>query len=361
MTRRDLFLSSAAMAYAAQAQQRTSGKMISISSANGLRATARAMEMMKDGKDTLDAVIAGVNILELDPEETSVGFGGLPNEEGVTELDASVMHGPSRRCAGVAAVHGCRTPSKLAKIVMEQTDHVMMVGAGADKFAVEMGLPAETLSTEKSRLAFVVWKQALRDRSGHSNWGPGLDSGPPKSPPLAELKKIFPHADDETLAWAWGQALNPTHGTINCLALNAKGEMSGVTTTSGQAFKIPGRVGDSPIIGAGLYVDQDVGAAGSTGRGEENIRISGAHTIVENMRHGMPPKEAGLDALKRIARNFNNDKQWMASLDINFYVLRNDGAYAGVCMWKGRTKNLEFAVNDGGASRLEQCSHLLEN
>jgi N4-(beta-N-acetylglucosaminyl)-L-asparaginase len=360
MTRRDLFLSSAALAYAAQAQPRPSGKMISISSANGLRATARAMEMMKAGKDTLDAVIAGVNILELDPEETSVGYGGLPNEEGVTELDASVMHGPSRRCAGVAAVHSCRTPSSLAKIVMEQTDHVMMVGAGADKFAVEMGLPAETLSTEKSRLAYVVWKQALRDRSGHSNWGPGLDSGPPKAPPLAELKKIFLHADDETLEWAWGQALNPTHGTINCLALNPKGEMSGVTTTSGQAFKIPGRVGDSPIIGAGLYVDQDIGAAGSTGRGEENIRISGAHTIVENMRHGMSPKEAGLDALKRIARNFNNDKQWMASLDINFYVLRNDGAYAGVCFWKGRTKNLEFAINDGGASRLEQCTHLLE-
>jgi N4-(beta-N-acetylglucosaminyl)-L-asparaginase len=354
ITRRDLFVSSAALAYAGQARAAT-GKTICIASGNGIRATQRAMDMLKKGADTLDAVIAGVNILELDPEETSVGFGGLPNEEGVTELDASVMHGPTRRCGAVGGVRGCRTPSKLAKIVMEQTDHIMLVGQGADKFAVEMGMPAETLTTEKSHLAWLVWKQSMRDKDGHSNWGPGLDSGPQR--PTAELKKLFPHADDDLLAWAYEKAIHPPTGTINCLALNAKGEMSGTTTTSGMAWKIPGRVGDSPIIGAGLYVDQDIGAAGSTGRGEENIRIAGAHTVVENMRHGMSPQDAGLDALKRIARNFKNDKAWLSRVDINFYVLRNDGEFAGVSLWKN---NSRFTVNDGGQSRYQNCAWLLE-
>jgi N4-(beta-N-acetylglucosaminyl)-L-asparaginase len=358
ITRRDLFVSGAALAYAGQARA-AGGKMICISSTNGIRATQRAMDMMKQGADTLDAVIAGVNIQELDPEDTSVGYGGLPNEDGVTELDASVMHGPTRRCGAVGAIRGCRTPSKIAKLVMEQSDHVMLVGEGADRFAVAMGFPTEILQTEKSRLAWMVWKQALRDRAGHSNWGPGLDTAPPKNAPTAELKKIFPHADEETLAWAWEQALHPHTGTINCLALNAKGEMSGTTTTSGLAWKIPGRVGDSPIVGAGLYVDQDVGAAGSTGRGEENIRIAGAHSVVENMRHGMSPKEAGLDALKRIARNFNNDKNWLSSVDIQFYALRKDGEYAAVTLWK-RPTPARFTVNDGGQSRYENCVWLLE-
>src|SRR5262249_19877461 len=153
------------------------------------------------------------------------------------------------------------------------------------------------------------------------------------------LKEIFPHADEETLAWAWEMAVHPTTGTINCLALNAKGEMSGVTTTSGLAWKIPGRVGDSPIIGAGLYVDQDVGAGGSTGRGEENIRVAGAHTIVENMRHGMAPRQACLDALERVARNFNRDMSKIEQFDLNFYALRKDGAYAGASLWSARVRN----------------------
>jgi N4-(beta-N-acetylglucosaminyl)-L-asparaginase len=358
LTRRDLFVSGAALAYAGQSRAAT-GKMVCISSANGLRATQRAMELMKQGDDTLDCVIAGVNIQELDPEDTSVGYGGLPNEDGVTELDASVMHGPTRRCGAVGAMRGCRTPSKIARLVMEQSDHIMLVGEGADRFAVAMGFPTETLQTEKSRLAWMVWKQALRDRAGHSNWGPGLDTAPQRPAPTAELKKIFPHADEDALAWAWNLALHPTTGTINCLALNAQGEMSGTTTTSGMAWKIPGRVGDSPIIGAGLYVDQDYGAAGSTGRGEENIRIAGAHTIVENLRHGMSPKDAGLDALKRVARNFNNDKAWLSKVEINFYVLRNDGAYAGVSLWKGERPS-RFCVNDGGQSRYEDCVWLME-
>ncbi|PYT14040.1 MAG: glycosylasparaginase [Acidobacteria bacterium] len=368
ISRRDLFISGAALA-AAGGQARAAGsKNIIISSANGLRATARAMEMLKKGDDTLDAVIAGVNINEEDPEDNSVGYGGLPNEEGVVELDASVMHGPTRRCGSVASIRGCKTPSKIAKLVMEQTDHIMLVGEGAGRFARECGFPSENLLTEKSRLAWMVWKQSLRDKNGHSNWGPGLDAPPAKTTASNELKKIFPHADEETLAWALEVALHPPTGTINCLALNAKGEMSGVTTTSGLSWKIPGRVGDSPIIGAGLYVDQEVGGAGSTGRGEENIRVAGAHTIVENMRHGMSPKEACLDALKRVARNFDNDRERLSKIDLNFYALRRDGEYAGAALWNraqspaadGSRRKPRFAVNDGGESRLENSVWLLE-
>ena len=339
----------------------TEPRTIVISSHNGLRACARAMEILKGGGDTLDAVVAGVNINEEDPEDNSVGYGGLPNEEGVVELDASVMHGPTRRAGSVAAIRGIKTPSKIAKLVMEQTDHVMLVGGGALKFAKEMGFAEESLLTEKARLAWLTWKTSLRDQEGHSNWGPGLDA--PKR--LARLKQMFPEADDDTLAWAWEMARRPPTGTINCLALNAKGEMSGVTTTSGLAWKIAGRVGDSPIIGAGLYVDQDVGGAGSTGRGEENIRISGGHTIVENMRHGMPPREACLDALKRVVRNFDNDTKRLELFDVNFYALRKDGEYAGASLWngeitKGKLARKQFAVNDGGASRLEACVYLYE-
>jgi N4-(beta-N-acetylglucosaminyl)-L-asparaginase len=179
------------------------------------------------------------------------------------------------------------------------------------------------------------------------------------------MREQFPSADDEVLAWAMEVARNPITGTINCLALNAKGEMSGVTTTSGLSWKIPGRVGDSPIIGAGVYVDQDVGAAGSTGRGEENIRVAGAHSIVENMRHGMSPSDAVLDVLKRVSRNYRDDRAKLSAFDLRFYALRKDGAYAGGALWngsmrQGRLVPAQFAVNDGGRGRLENCVFLLE-
>ena len=336
---------------------------IVIASSNGLRACDRAMEILKAGGDTLDAVIAGVNINEEDPADSSVGYGGLPNEEGVVELDASVMHGPTRRAGAVASLRNIKTPSKVARLVMEKTDHVMLVGEGALRFARAYGFKEEDLLTEKSRLAWLVWKQSLRDPRGHNNWTDGLDAPAPGG--AARLRQMFPPADETTLAWAWEVATNPPMGTINCLALNGKGEMSGVTTTSGLAWKIPGRVGDSPIIGAGLWVDQDVGAGGSTGRGEENIRVAGAHTIVENMRHGMTPREACLDALKRVARNFNNDQGRLAQFDLSFYALRKDGEYAGATLWSGTVREgkagvRRFAVNDGAGSRLEPCAYLLE-
>jgi N4-(beta-N-acetylglucosaminyl)-L-asparaginase len=364
INRREWMFSTAALASAGAAQAQSGGKPknIVISSGNGLRACAKAMEILKGGGDTLDAVVAGVNIVELDPEDTSVGYGGLPNEEGIVELDASVMHGPTRRAGSVASIRNIKTPSNVAKCVMEQSDHVMLAGEGALRFARAWGFKEENLLTEKSRLAWLVWKQSLRDGGGHNNWTDGVDAPPKGKPgsPVSLLRERFPGHSEELLAWAWEQAVRPPTGTINCLALSEKGEMSGVTTTSGLAWKIPGRVGDSPIIGAGLYVDQEVGGAGSTGRGEENIRIAGAHTIVENMRHGMAPKEACLDALKRITRNYDNDKARLAKFDITFYALRKDGAYGAACLFKGRRREVSFAVNDGGESRHEPCVWLLE-
>ena len=360
INRREWMLSSAGLAASAGSGfAQGSSKNIVISSANGLAACRKANEVISGGGDTLDAVIAGVNIVELDPEDPSVGYGGLPNEEGVVELDASVMHGPTRRAGSVASLRGIKTPSKIAKLVMDQTDHVMLVGEGALRFAKAWGYQEEDLMTPKSRLAWQVWKQSLKDASGHNNWSPGLwDTGKKAA---AELKNRFPGVSDEELAWAWDMAVHPTTGTINCLALNTKGEMSGVTTTSGLAWKIPGRVGDSPIIGAGLFLDQDIGGAGSTGRGEENIRIAGAHSIVENMRHGMAPTEACMDALKRIARNYNNDQSKLGQFDINFYALRKDGVHGAATLWKGKRRGASYAVNDGGGeSRLEPCAFLLE-
>jgi len=334
-------------------------KPVVISSANGLAACAKAMEMVKSGADTLDAVIAGVNIVELDPNDTSVGYGGLPNEDGVVELDACVMHGPSRRCGSVAAIQGIKTPSKIAKLVMDHTTHVMIVGAGALKFAEAYGYQKEDLLTEKSRTAWLVWKESLRSPKAFNNWiSMDQNLSAEMRTPLKELKLAFPGVDDQTLAWAWEMAIHPTYGTINCLALNEKGEMSGVTTTSGLAWKIAGRVGDSPIIGAGLYVDQDVGGAGSTGVGEENIRIAGGHTIVEAMRRGMTPSEAVTEALKRVSRNYNDDRSKLDKLDIEFYALRKDGEHAAGSLWGSHRSYKVYSVNDGGESRHEPCVFL---
>jgi N4-(beta-N-acetylglucosaminyl)-L-asparaginase len=365
LSRRAVVLGASALPAAAAAAA-ARPKNIVIASSNGARACDRAMEILQAGGDTLDAVVAGVNINELDPDDTSVGYGGLPNEEGVVELDASVMHGPTRRAGSVASIRNIKTPSKVAKLAMEQTDHIMLVGDGALRFARAMGFKEEDLLTEKSRLAWLAWKQSLRDKDNHNNWGPGLSAPAPKAPDKkgAELRRIFPQASDEDVLWAMHVAQYPPTGTINCLALNEKGEMSGVTTTSGLAWKIPGRVGDSPIIGAGLYVDQDVGAAGSTGRGEENIRVCGAHSIVENMRHGMSARDAVMDVLKRVARNFNGDMAMIGTFDLSFYALRKDGDFAGGALWDAsegpRGSRRRFAVSDGGKARLEPCVFLYE-
>ena len=364
-TRRAAILGAAALPALQVARSQSRPDFLAISSANrfdgGRNACAKAVEVMKSGGDTLDAVIAGVNIVELDPRDDSVGYGGLPNEDGVVELDSSCIHGPTRRMGAVGALQNIKTPSKVAQRVMLDTDHMFLVGAGALKFAKAEGFVEENLLTEPSRLKYLVWKRDLRDRDGHSNWGPGIDAPPAAKGKdirgsIEELKKQFPWAGEELLAEAIHDAAHPPHGTINCIGMNNKGEMSTVTTTSGMAWKLAGRVGDSPIIGGGLWLDQDVGGAGSTGRGEENLRVAGAHTIVENMRHGMSPQDAALDCLKRIARNFDNDQKRLEAVDIQFYVMRKDGAHCGASLWSGA----RYAICDGAAPRHEKCIYLIE-
>lgn len=343
-----------------------------ISAANGYEYQDRAYALLQRGGDTLDAVMQVITGPEDDPNDDSVGLGGLPNEECVVELDACCMHGPTRMAGSVAGVREIKNVSLLSKTVMEHTGHVMLVGEGAQKFGFLMGFPRENLLTERSRKTWQLWRETM---SNDDWWGPGLASPNFRFPTTggndAELfdkriEKMQELAmkigiDPEFRMSAIERVLHPPTGTIHCSVVNEKGEMSGATTTSGLAWKIPGRAGDSPIIGAGSYTDQDVGSAGATGNGEENIKICGAHTIVENMRRGMSPQDAGMDALKRIVRNYNGNKEKLNYVDMSYYILRNDGAYAGVCLWSGPPQHpRRFAVHDGSGKRYENAIALFQ-
>lgn len=309
-----------------------------VASSNGLRSTEKAMELLRAGSDPLDAVIAGVNIVEEDPDDMSVGYGGLPNEEGIVELDSSVMHGPTHNAGAVAGLRNIKTPSKVAKLVMERTDHALLVGEGALKFAKAHGFKEENLLTDKAREKWLKWKEALSDRD---NWFP------PKSDRLPEEVQMS----------------MISYGTINCIAIDGKGQLAGVTTTSGLAYKIPGRVGDSPIIGAGLYVDNDIGAAGSTGRGEANILTCGSYMIVDFMGRGFSPEEACLKALEKIAQKTQlqphllND-EGLPRFDLNFYALNKKGEYGSACMWSER--EARFAVHDGKENKVKKSAYLFK-
>lgn len=328
----------------------SSGKRpIIIAAANGLNSLQNGMDILKNGGDTLDAAVAVVTVVEDDPNDDSVGYGGLPNEECVVELDASVMHGPTRRAGSVGSVQKIKNVSRLAKTVMERTNHVMIVGDGARRFAVDEGFAEMNLLTDHSRKIWLAWKAKTS-----FNWRPGTDSPEWK----AAMSQIF-DGDQTKIAYAERVISRPPTGTINCLAVGEKGEVSGTTTTSGLAWKIPGRVGDSPIIGAGLYVDGDVGGAGSTGKGEENIKICGGHTIVELMRGGMKPTAACLEAMGRVVRNYNKDKTRLQTFHLYFYAVNKDGEYGSASLWKnGYEENqiASFAVHDGTKARLEHCT-----
>ncbi|MBZ5572209.1 MAG: N(4)-(beta-N-acetylglucosaminyl)-L-asparaginase [Acidobacteriia bacterium] len=337
-----------------------SGKRpIIICAHNGYNYLDDAYPFLAAGGDTLDAALKVVKGPEDDPNDTSVGLGGLPNEEGVVELDACCMHGPTRRAGSVGGVRNIKNVSQVAKAVMNHTGHVMLVGEGAERFAVAQGFPRENLLTEHSRKIWLLWKEY---HSTGDWWGPGLADPhwqPPREKPQVGLWQERYRRLDEIAAnlgiapefrnEAVHKVLFPPTGTIHCSALNDKGEISGCTTTSGLAYKLPGRLGDSPIIGAGCYTDQDVGSVGATGSGEENIKVAGAHTIVENMRRGTSPQDAGMDALKRIARNYNNDMKKLQFVDMVYYILRKDGAYAGVSLWDSyeASKPHTIAVHDG--------------
>ncbi|MGA8938343.1 MAG: N(4)-(beta-N-acetylglucosaminyl)-L-asparaginase [Acidobacteriaceae bacterium] len=364
-------------------------KPIIITRETGDNSIAEAYAMLLQGTDTLDAALHICQAREDDPHDHSVGLGGLPNEDGVVELDACVMHGPTRRAGSVAALPNIRYAAKVAETVMRRTGHVMIVGEGAERFAVTEGFHREDMLTDDARKIWLLWKE-----HGIGWWGPGLDSPDWRPPvilqpgeiptvPRASLIPRHPTTDQlpavearirhlSEMADRMGipvtlrpeavlQVMWPTTGTIHVSALNTKGEISGATTTSGLAWKIPGRVGDSPIIGAGCYTDQDIGSAGATGNGEENIKIAGAHTIVDLMRRGATPKEAGLEALRRIARNYNNDMTKLRYLDMIYYIVRRDGQYAGVSLWstRGTGTQKKFVVHDG-TQRTEPCDYLFE-
>lgn len=302
---------------------------VAVASANGIRGVAKAVELMAAGTDTLDAAVEGVKIQELDPADNSVGYGGLPNEEGVVQLDASCMHGPTKRAGAVAALEGIKTPSEVAKLVLKYTNHILLVGEGAKRFALSYGFKEEDLLTPESRQAWLVWR---------ANRG-------------KEDDYLDVPASEQMVAG------RPT-GTINMNVINARGEISSVTTTSGLAWKIPGRAGDSPIIGAGQYTDNEIGAAGSTGRGESNIMVCGGFLTVEHMRRGMKPTDAAMETLKRVMAMTPPrliDEQGRPKFGLTYYAVNKRGEYGAASLFPA-----QFAVHDGTRASQKDCAYMFE-
>jgi len=307
---------------------RWAAKPVIVSSANGIRGVQKAFDLIMGGADPLDAIIEGVKLQELDPNDTSVGYGGLPNADGVVQLDASCMHGPTRRAGAVGALEGIKTASEVVKCIMQYTDHIMLVGAGAQKFAVDYGFKVEDLLTDKARELWLHWRANLNPKDDY------LDA--PASTTLVH---------------------RPT-GTINMNAVTPAGDVASVTTTAGLAFKIPGRVGDSAIVGAGQYTDNDVGAAGSTGLGELNIMAAGGATTVDFMRRGMKPTDACLETLKRVlrltdARHLSPDHR--PNYQLTYYAISKKGEFGCASFYPA-----PFAVHDGEQARVVDGAHLFD-
>jgi N4-(beta-N-acetylglucosaminyl)-L-asparaginase len=318
-----------------------------IASANGVEALKTGMAVLRKGGPTarLDAIVETVAIVEADPKDDSVGYGGLPNADGEVELDCSIMDGPTYGAGAVAALKHIKHPSRVARLVMERTGRVLIVGEGALRFAIAHGFKKEDLLTEESRVQWLRWREQMSDID---DWGPpkrGIVPAYEAPKPQSPQARIDPDLDPRT----WPEK---RWGTINCLALDEAGDVSGITTTSGLAFKIPGRVGDSPLIGCGLYVDNAVGAAGSTGVGEECIKIVGAHTVVEYMRQGMHPREAATAAIKRVLSKHGPDVTW----NLNFYAMNKAGQHGGAAIQQGS----RYAVCDASGARLVESSWVLE-
>jgi N4-(beta-N-acetylglucosaminyl)-L-asparaginase len=337
----------------APAVRRSAVTPVAIASGNGLEAVNKAMSIMAAGGDTLEAVVRGVNIVELDPRDMTVGYGGLPNEHGVVQLDSSVMHGPTRGAGAVGCLEGVKTPSLVAVAVMRFTDHVMLVGEGARNFARQMGFKAdEELLTDASRMEFLKWRASL---SPEDDWILPAESG-------EKVKNFTPSINPDSIPQT--QALLDSYdgvrpyGTINCNAIDRNGNISGVTTTSGLFFKVPGRVGDSPIIGAGLYCDNDVGSAGSTGRGEANIKVCGGHSVVELMRRGMHPTDACLEVCKRVVtwtvEKRLRDANGRPNFNLNFYAVNKKGEFGGAAIFSGAN----YAVNVNGKGELKDSAYV---
>jgi N4-(beta-N-acetylglucosaminyl)-L-asparaginase len=333
------------------------GRPVIISAANGFdkdpsgkQGIQVAYDMLSAGADPLDAAVAGVQIVELNPNDQSVGLAGLPNEDGVVQLDASVMHGPTKRAGAVGALEDVATAAAVAKAVMEYTDHIMLAGAGAKKFALELGFKEQNLLTEQSRMDWLRWKSR---QNPSDNW---LDLPTKRTPPAKPLRES---STNHSHVYYDANGIPYTYGTINMNVVTANGDVASVTTTSGLSWKIPGRVGDSPIIGAGQYCDNDVGAAGSTGRGEANIKVCGAFLAVEFMRQGMSPEQALLKVMERVIamteKRLLNDKG-RPYFQLQYYAVNKKGEYAGACAYAGS----QFAVADAKGARLEKCVYLFK-
>jgi len=328
---------------------------IVISSANGHQFTNGGTETCVEHafrlmtgtppREPLDALIEGVTIVELDPGETSVGRGSLPNADGVVQLDASCMDGPRRRAGGVAALEGIATAARVAHRVLRESPHHLLAGEGARDFAVARGFAVEDLLTPRARGLWDEWRRRMEARRTESA-AARLEAG----------YAIGLEMSREALIDA-----NHLWGTINCNAIGPLGEVCGVTTTSGLAWKIPGRVGDSPILGAGLYVRQDVGAAGSTGRGESTMYNLSSFAIVDAMRRGAHPKDAGMAALRQIVDDTVAPALLNArggpNFNVKFYVVNAAGECAGVALYGGNA--VQYAVCTDNGAELRVCDALL--
>ena len=339
------------------------GRPVIVSAANGFDKDSSgkqgirvAYDMLSRGSDPLEAIVAGVQIVELNPNDQSVGLGGLPNEEGVVQLDASCMHGPTKRAGSVGCLEDVAEAAAVAKAIMDHTDHIMLVGAGARKFAVEMGFKTQNLLTEQSRRDWLRWKAKLNPSD---NW---LDPVDPPPAPTAPAGGKRPSPDEQFSSvhvYRDASGVARTYGTINMNAVTASGDIASVTTTSGLSWKIPGRVGDSPIIGAGQYCDNEVGAAGSTGRGEANIKVCGAFLAVEFMRQGMSPQQALIKVMERVIAMTEKrllDDHGRPYFQLQYYAVNKKGEYAGACAYEGS----KFAVADSNGARLEDCAYLFK-
>jgi N4-(beta-N-acetylglucosaminyl)-L-asparaginase len=298
-----------ALAIGATPPRKAGGKKPVVIASGNQKTVEIAMELVRQGADPLDAAIAGVAIVEADPNDHSVGLGGTPNEEGVVELDASVMHGPTHGGAGVAGLRNVVHPAAVARCILKRTKHVLLVGDNALKFAREHGFPEQDLMTEDTRKAWIAWKEARLRDSRIPEVTAQLD------PLVREL------------------AERPTHGTIHCSVLDTHGDFGAVTTTSGLGYKVPGRVGDSPILGAGLWLDNKVGSCGSVGLGEVNLLNCASFLVVENLRRGAHPKDALVATTKQLVETTTRDPRFRddrgrPTFNVVFYLLTKDGKYA---------------------------------
>ena len=333
------------LARSARAQDKSGAKKpVMVGSENALPGMKARWEFLLAGGAPLDAAIETCKVAEADPTDMSVGLGGLPNEDGVVQLDAACMDGRTHNSGAVGAIENILHPIEVARLVMERTDHCQIFGAGAYRFAREHGFPHTELLTEEARKVWLQWKETL---SGQDDRLP-----PPEEPKHGSLPGRFER-----------------HGTIHCSVLSRAGDLACATSTSGLAFKIPGRVGDSAIVGAGLYCDGEAGSAGSTGRGEASILSCGSFAIVELMRQGKHPLDAGLEVLRRVVRQTERQARWQPALladdgrpafGLHFYILALDGSHAGVTLQGSQNGAGRFALaNADGGPRLENLVPLL--